>query len=123
MCRGDDRTTFCNRVNVRGVAEGYCDVLIQLDERPPMAVRVEFGAPVTKGCCKGYPVKGDWQFTIPLAQDAGIYGRDGNTDAVRVIGADAGSTTDATTPTRAHARRRGRRRRRAGADRLTCARC
>jgi hypothetical protein len=102
-CRGDDRTTFCNRVDVPGVAEGYCDVLIQLDMRAPMAVRVEFGPPVTKGCCKGYPVKGDWYFTIPLAQDAGIYGGDGNTDAVRIIAPDAGPTTDASTATDADA--------------------
>ena len=98
-CRGDDRTTFCNRVDVQGRAEGTCDVLIQLDKREPMSVRIQFGPAVTKGCCKGYPVVGDWYFTIPIAQDAGIYGGDGNTDAVRVIGADTGSTTDATTTT------------------------
>ena len=25
-CRGDDQTTYCNRIYVTGMAEGYCDV-------------------------------------------------------------------------------------------------
>jgi hypothetical protein len=42
---------------------------------------------------------GDWHFTIPLDLDAGIYGGDGNTDAVRpAVDASAGDdATDATT--------------------------
>jgi hypothetical protein len=94
MCRGDDNTTLCTHINVYGVAEGYCDVLIQLAGRDPMAVRVQFGAPGKQGCCQGYPVVGDWYFTIPLSLDAGIYGSDGSTDAVRIL-RDAG-TADAT---------------------------
>ena len=108
-CRGDDRTTFCNHINVSALAEGYCDVLIALGGREPMAVRIEFGPPSTQGCCKGYPVVGEWHFIIPLDADAGIQGVDGSSDAVRVLrdggpdgadapdGADDGATDDGAT--------------------------
>jgi hypothetical protein len=91
-CRGDDHSTFCNHINVTGYAQGICDVLIQLDGRDPMAVRIEFGPPSTQGCCKGYPVVGESYFVIPLSMDAGIHGIDGSSDAVRILrdaGADA----------------------------------
>src|SRR5262249_9502101 len=35
-CRGDDQTTFCNRIDVTASAPGACDVLIQLYGREPM---------------------------------------------------------------------------------------
>ena len=88
-CRGDDHSTLCNHINVTGYAQGICDVLIQLDGREPMAVRIEFGPPSTQGCCKGYPVVGESYFIIPLSMDAGIQGVDGSSDAVRIL-RDAG---------------------------------
>ena len=98
-CRGDDHNTFCNHISVTGYAQGICDVLIKLDGREPMAVRIEFGPPSGQGCCKGYPVVGESYFIIPLSMDAGIQGIDGPSDAVRVLrdggddapGADAGA--------------------------------
>jgi hypothetical protein len=93
-CRGDDHATLCNHINVTGYAEGFCDVLIQLDGREPMAVRIEFGPPSGQGCCKGYPVVGESYFIIPLSMDAGIQGSDGSSDAVRIL-RDAGSADDA----------------------------
>ena len=42
---------------------------------------------------------GDWHFTIPYAMDAGIYGGDGNTDAVHVL-RDAAATDDGSRRTR-----------------------
>ena len=92
-CRGDDQSTFCNRVNVTGHAPGICDVLIELDGRDPMAVRIEFGPPSTQGCCRGYPVVGENYFIIPLSMDAGIQGIDGSSDAVRIL-RDAGGGDD-----------------------------
>ena len=90
-----------------------------------MAVHLEFGPPSGVGCCKGYPVVGDWHFTIPYAMDAGIYGGDGNTDAVHVL-RDAAATDDGPADT-ARRRRLGRSAVDGGADRLTlpptCARC
>jgi hypothetical protein len=102
-CRGDDRSTFCNHINVSGYAPGICDVLIKLDGREPMAVRIEFGPPSGQGCCKGYPVVGESYFIIPLSMDAGIQGVDGSSDAVRILrdagddapAADAGAADDA----------------------------
>jgi hypothetical protein len=101
-CRGDDQTTQCNHIYVTGTAEGYCDLYIALVYREPMVIRLQFGPATTVGCCRGYPVVGDWHFTIPIAFDAGIYGGDGNTGQVRVLtdggddaSADAGDTTDA----------------------------
>lgn len=93
-CRGDDQTTQCTHIYVSGAAEGYCDVLIALVYREPMAVRLQFGPATTVGCCSGYPVIGDWHFTIPLEFDAGIYGGDGSTDQVRVL-RDGGTDDDA----------------------------
>jgi hypothetical protein len=95
-CRGDGRSTFCTIIDVLGDAEGSCDVLIRLADREPMAIHLEFGPPVTQGCCRGYPVIGDWHFTIPVSSDGGIYGGDGNTDAVSVIEDDAATTDTAT---------------------------
>jgi len=96
-CRGDDRSTFCNHINVSGYAQGTCDVLIKLDGREPMAVRIEFGPPSTQGCCKGYPVVGENYFIIPLSMDAGIHGVDGSSDAVRILrdGGDDAQAADA----------------------------
>jgi hypothetical protein len=91
-CRGDDHTTLCNHVYVTGAAEGYCDLYIAISGREPMAIRLQFGPRSTVGCCKGYPVVGDWHFTIPT-MDAGIYGDDGG-DAVRVLRPDAGGGDD-----------------------------
>ena len=88
-CRGDDLNTICTHIDVPGRAEGICDVLIAFTDRPSMAIRTQFGPAVTQGCCGGYPVVGDWLFTIPIASDAGIYGGNGNHDAVSVI-TDAG---------------------------------
>ena len=102
-CRGDDRTTFCSHLDVPGHAEGICDVKIAFTDRPSMAIRTQFGPATTYGCCGGYPVIGDWLFTIPIASDAGIYGGDGSQDAVSLItnASDAGVTdagaSDATT--------------------------
>ena len=93
-CRGDDNGTLCRHINVTGYAQGNCDVLIQLDGREPMAVRIEFGPPSMQGCCKGYPVVGEWYFIIPLSMDAGIQGTDGPSDAVRIL-RDAGDDTQA----------------------------
>jgi hypothetical protein len=93
-CRGDDNSTLCNHINVTGHAQGSCDVLIQLDGRDPMAVRIEFGPPSTQGCCRGYPVVGENYFIIPLSMDAGIQGIDGSSDAVRVL-RDAGDDAQA----------------------------
>jgi len=90
QCRGDDTTTFCNHIYVTGTAEGTCDLLIAIAGREPMAIRLQFGPRTTVGCCKGFPVVGDWHFTIPV-YDAGIYGGDGSTEAVRVL-TDAGVT-------------------------------
>ena len=90
--------TQCNHINVTAHAAGSCDVLIALYGREPMAVHLEFGPPSGIGCCKGYPVVGDWHFTIPYAMDAGIYGGDGNTDAVRVL-RDAAATDDGSADT------------------------
>jgi hypothetical protein len=96
-CRGDDQTTFCNRIDVTASAAGTCDVLIQLVGREPMAVHLAFGPPATKGCCQGFPVIGDYLFTIPLpTDDGGIYAGDGNTDAVSIL-KDGGSGFDAAT--------------------------
>jgi hypothetical protein len=92
-CVGMGPNTQCNHINVTAHAPGSCDVLIALYGREPMAVHLEFGPPSGIGCCKGYPVVGDWHFTIPYAMDAGIYGGDGNTDAVHVLG-DGGSGND-----------------------------
>jgi hypothetical protein len=89
-CRGDDRSTFCNQINVSAVAPGHCDVLILLEGRDPMGVRVQFGPPSTVGCCRGYPVVGESTFVIPLSIDAGIQGIDGPSDAVRIF-RDAGA--------------------------------
>ncbi len=105
MCRGNDQTTFCNHISLWGIAEGYCDVLIHLMSREPMAVRIEFGPPTTQGCCKGYPVVGESYFIIPSEADAGIQGAHGPSDAVRVLrdggqdsedGATDGGASDAT---------------------------
>jgi hypothetical protein len=95
-CRGDDMTTICTHLDVPGSAEGICDVFLAFTDRPSMAIRTQFGPATTVGCCGGYPVVGDWLFTIPVASDAGIYGGDGSTDAVSLI-TDAGdaSVTDA----------------------------
>ena len=91
-CRGDELTgTLCTHLDVPGSTEGICDVLIAFTDRPSMAIRTQFGPAVTQGCCGGYPVVGDSVFTIPVASDAGIYGGDGNRDAVSVI-TDAGPT-------------------------------
>jgi len=85
-CRGDDQTTLCSRIGVTARAEGYCDVFIHLAGREPMAIHLEFGPSGQQGCCKGYPVVGDWHFTLPIpTDDGGIYGGDGNTDAVRIV--------------------------------------
>ena len=89
VCRGDDITTICTHLDVPGGAEGICDVKIAFTDRPSMAIRTQFGPATTHGCCGGYPVIGDWLFTIPVASDAGIYGGNGNHDAVSVI-TDAG---------------------------------
>jgi hypothetical protein len=96
-CRGDDVSTFCNHVNVSGYAQGICDVLIKLDGREPMAVRIAFGPPSGQGCCKGYPVVGESYFIIPLSMDAGIQGADGSSDAVRILrdGGDDAPAADA----------------------------
>jgi hypothetical protein len=91
-CRGDDQTTFCNHIYVTGTAEGTCDLLIAITGRDPMAIHLEFGPRTTVGCCKGFPVVGEWHFTIPV-YDAGIYGGDGSTEAVRVL-TDAGVSDD-----------------------------
>jgi len=102
-CRGDDITTICSHLDVPGGAEGICDVKIAFTDRPSMVIRTQFGPPTTYGCCGGYPVIGDWLFTIPIASDAGIYGGDGSQDAVSLItdAGDAGTTdagaSDATT--------------------------
>jgi hypothetical protein len=93
-CRGDDVSTLCNHINVTGYAQGICDVLIKLDGREPMAVRIEFGPPSGQGCCKGYPVVGESYFIIPLSMDAGIQGVDGSSDAVRIL-RDAGDDAPA----------------------------
>ena len=99
-CRGDDQTTFCNRVDVTASGPGGCDVLIQLAGREPMAVHLEFGAPTTMGCCPGYPVIGDYLFYIPISTDGGIYAGDGDTDAVSILRdatvSDAADAVDAT---------------------------
>jgi len=92
--RGDDVSTLCNHINVTGYAQGICDVLIKLDGREPMAVRIEFGPPSGQGCCKGYPVVGESYFIIPLSMDAGIQGVDGSSDAVRIL-RDAGDDAPA----------------------------
>ena len=94
-CRGDDLTTNCTHLDVPGGAEGICDVKIAFTDRPSMAIRTQFGPATTKGCCGGYPVIGDCLFTIPIASDAGIFGGNGNHDAVSLI-TDA-SVTDAGT--------------------------
>ena len=74
-CRGDDHSTFCNHINVTGHAQGICDVLIELDGREPMAVRIEFGPPSTQGCCKGYPVIGECVLHHPAVDGRGHLGR------------------------------------------------
>jgi hypothetical protein len=91
-CRGNDQTTFCQRINVTARAPGACDVLVVLYGRDPMVVHLEFGPPSGIGCCKGFPVVGDSHFTIPYNQDASIYSGDGNTDAVTIL-RDAGTNT------------------------------
>ncbi len=93
-CRGDDFNTICTHIDVPGRTEGICDVLIAFTDRPSMAIRTQFGPATTQGCCGGYPVIGDWLFTIPTSSDAGIYGGNGNHDAVSVItdAGDAGVT-------------------------------
>jgi hypothetical protein len=103
-CRGDDMTTICTHLDVPGGAEGICDVMIAFTDRPSLAIRTQFGPATTHGCCGGYPVIGDWLFTIPIASDAGIYGGDGRQDAVSLItdagdasAADAGTSDAATT--------------------------
>ncbi|HEY7375364.1 MAG TPA: hypothetical protein VIF57_24615 [Polyangia bacterium] len=88
-CRGDDQTTFCNRIDVTGSAPGNCDVLIDLYGREPMVVHLTFGPATTQGCCAGYPVIGDYRYIIPVPMDGGIYSGDGNTDAVSIL-RDAG---------------------------------
>jgi hypothetical protein len=93
-CSGMGPNTQCNHINVTAHAAGSCDVLIALYGREPMSVHLEFGPPSGIGCCKGYPVVGDWHFTIPYSMDAGIYGGDGSTDAVHVL-RDAGASDDA----------------------------
>lgn len=99
-CRGDDQTTQCNHILVTGTAVGYCDLYIALAGREPMAVRLQFGPPPAGSCCKGYAVVGDWHFTIPLDLDAGIYGGDGSTDAVRPVrDGSADDATDGPAPT------------------------
>ena len=72
-------------------------MLIKLDGREPMAVRIEFGPPSGQGCCKGYPVVGESYFIIPLSMDAGIQGVDGSSDAVRILrdGGDDAPAADA----------------------------
>jgi hypothetical protein len=101
-CRGDDQTTFCNRIDVTGSAPGACDVLIQLAGREPMAVHLQFGPATTQGCCQGYPVVGDAYFYIPVSMDGGIYAGDGNTDAVSILRdggiPDATATDDGSPP-------------------------
>jgi hypothetical protein len=94
-CRGDDHSTYCNHISVTGYAPGICDVLIKLDGREPMAVRIEFGPPSGQGCCKGYPVVGESYFIIPLSMDAGIQGADGPSDAVRILRDDGGDAQPA----------------------------
>ena len=74
-------------------------MLLAFTDRPSMAIRTQFGPATTVGCCGGYPVVGDWLFTIPIASDAGIYGGDGNTDAVSLL-TDAGVTDAGVRPTR-----------------------
>jgi hypothetical protein len=92
-CRGLTDSTLCNHISVTGDQPGYCDVLVEIVGRDPMVVHLEFGTPSEHGCCKGFPVVGDWHFTIPYDMDAGIYGGDGNTNAVHLLGdgsADSG---------------------------------
>ena len=106
-CRGDDRTTFCNRIDVTASGPGNCDVLIQLAGREPMAVHLAFGPRTTQGCCAGYPVIGDAYYYIPVSMDGGIYSGDGNTDAVSILSdgglGDAAPTVDADGDTAADA--------------------
>jgi hypothetical protein len=98
-CRGDGQTTLCSVIGVTAQAEGYCDVFIKLAGREPMAIHLEFGPAGQQGCCKGYPVVGDWHFTLPIPDDdGGIYGGKGNTDAVRIVhdgGSDDAAGDDA----------------------------
>jgi len=84
-CRGQSQNTTCNHINITADSPGFCDVLIEIYGREPTVVHLEFGDPSTVGCCKGYPVVGDWHFTIPFMKDAGIYGGDGNTGAVHPL--------------------------------------
>ena len=101
-CVGMGQNTQCNHINVTAHAPGSCDVLIALYGREPMSVHLEVGPPSGIGCCKGYPVVGDWHFTIPYSMDAGIYGGDGNTDAVHVL-RDGGLADDGSADTGADA--------------------
>lgn len=99
-CVGVGQTSYCNRITVTADQAGACDVLIALYGRESMVVHLQFGPPSTVGCCKGYPVVGDWHFTIPYSKDGGIFGGDGSTDAVEPIRDDAsadGNATDAGT--------------------------
>jgi hypothetical protein len=90
-CRGDDSTTSCTHITITGVAEGECQLFINFGDRPAQIVHARFGPAVTQGCCMGFTVVGDSHFTIPVSADGGIYGADGNTDAVTTVVPDAGT--------------------------------
>ena len=85
-CLGDPSTTGCNHFTITGQTEGICDVQINFFDRPAEVIRLQFGPPITQGCCNGYTIIGDSTFIIPNNPDAGIYGADGGSqDAVRII--------------------------------------
>ena len=85
--------TQCNHINVTGQRPGSCDVLIALYGREPMAVHLEFGPPSGIGLLQGLPGRRRLALHDPAPMDAGIYGGDGNTDAVHVL-RDAATADD-----------------------------
>jgi hypothetical protein len=90
-CVGDLHTTTCTHVTITGTKPGTCDVLILFPDRPAQIVHTEFGAPIQKGCCKGYSIIGDDVFVIPTSADAGVSGVDGSSDQVTTY-VEAGAT-------------------------------
>jgi hypothetical protein len=96
FCTGGPSTT-CSFIDVYGIAEGSCDLLISFTDRQPEIVHTQFGPRITQGCCAGFSVVGPSVFYIPDSPNQLIYA-DGGTDAISFLpdgSADGGDARDA----------------------------
>jgi len=95
-CRGDGVVTFCTGIFITGQAPGECALTLWFSDRPVQVVHAQFGSQsAAKACCTGFPVVGDTTFTVPTTADAGVYGGDGDTDAITFLPPDGGAGNDA----------------------------